>query len=98
MSIAIGAKGLFAKFMEWAYKEGGDEYFSLPLDAVLKLSDDLRTSALEVGAAVMILGRLHGNFNPTTAEIAELLPSDRGQEEGSPPGHRCHTFVQKGLR
>jgi hypothetical protein len=96
VSLTGGAKGLFAKFIEYAYRPGGDDYFSLSVD-VLKLDDGLRASALEVGAALMILAREQNNFDPTTAEIAALLPSDRGQPAGSPPGHRCHTFVQKGL-
>ena len=45
----------------------------------------------------MILAREDKNFDPTAAEIAAKLPSNRGQAEGSPPGHRCISFVQKGL-
>jgi hypothetical protein len=95
----------YSDFIEHVYKDGGDDYFSLPMRVIAELDPFDRTAVLEVGAALMILAR-RGNLHPTSREIAELLPSDRGKkkdggkEEGKddPPGHRCISFVQKGLR
>jgi len=77
-------------FYDWAFKDGGDSYFALPLSPLLELDSFWRDSAIEVGAAVMHLAREMGRkfdpatFRPTTAEIAALI------------GRSC-SFVQKGL-
>lgn len=88
----MSATGFYAR----TFKAGGDPYFSLPLDILFGLDPFYRTAAIEVGGAMMFLAREEGNFSPTYAEIAAILPSDRGQPEGSPPGHRSHSFVGKG--
>jgi hypothetical protein len=86
-----------AGFYDRTFKPNGDDYFSLPVHVVAGLEPFWRTAALEVGAALMILAREENNFDPTSREIAARLPSNRGQAEGSPPGHRSISFVQKGL-
>lgn len=97
MSLTIGVKGRFAAFLEHVYKDGGDDYFSLPVHVIAELDPFWRTAAFEVGAVVMILAREENNFDPTSREIAARLESSRGQAEGTPPGHRSISFVQKGL-
>lgn len=97
MTMAIGTKGRSAAFLEHVYKDGGDDYFSLPVHVIAGLPPFWRTAALEVGAVVMILAREENNFDPTSQEIAARIESSRGQAKGSPPGHRSISFVQKGL-
>ena len=81
-------------FYAYAYKPGGDPYISTR--GRRSISCPTSCAGPRVAAALMTLAR-EGNFNPTAAEIAARLPSSRGQAEGSSPGHRSISFVQKGL-
>jgi len=85
-------------FGDWAYKPGGDHYFSGSMDLINKLPPEWRTAAMEVAAVMWALAR-EGNFCPTSAEIAARLPTKDRDEDGerTKDGHRCISFVQKGL-